>query len=88
MYRKYRVIIFTTRGRQLAAAADSVNGLGDMVKYWFINDPVGRSVYDDQIQAVAIYEFDDSTAQYINIGQMTSNSRADAVAKIRILGAR
>lgn len=81
-------MIFTTRGRLLAAASDSVNGLADIVKYWLEETPTGRAVYDDQLQAVALYQFDEATAQYINMGQMPTNSRKDLIAKVRVLGAR
>lgn len=88
MYRKYRVILITLRGRQLAASLDSVNGLSDAVRYWFLSTPQGRAVYDDQVRAVALYQFDQATGQYVNVGQRVANSRKQALEAIRILGAR
>lgn len=88
MYRKYRILLLTTRGRVLAAASDSVNGLADKLYYFLKDTAAGRAVYDDQLRAIALYVFDPATAQYINVGQLPTNSRKDAVAKARELGAR
>lgn len=86
--RKYRVILTTTAGKFMPATSDTVNGLADMVYYWLNNTPAGRSVYNDQMRIVGLYEFDLATAQYILVGQYLTNSRKDLIAKVRLLGAR
>lgn len=88
MYRKYRVLLTTIRGRYIAASLDSVNGLADAMYYWYTSTAAGRAIYDDQVRNVALYEFDPSTAQYVNVGQLPAKSRKDSLAQVRLLGAR
>lgn len=88
MYHKYRVILTTISGRYLAATSDSVNGLADIVYYWFLNTPQGRSIYDDQVRNVALYEYNLASAQYVNVGQLPADSRKQAISQVRVLGAR
>lgn len=87
MYAAYRVFINTTQGNFFAAASNSVNGLGDLVRSFF-ESPSGAAIYDDQVRGVTIMNLDRKTGAYVRSGQATATSRQDAINKIYELGGR
>jgi hypothetical protein len=88
MYAKYRIFLETTRGGYYVAASNSVNGLSDMVKKWFNDSPIGRSVYDDMVQYVVLMQLDKDTGQYVREKKLPAGDRRAAIAQVRAMGAR
>ena len=88
MMNKYRVYIQTSRGSYTIAAGDSVNGLAALARSWFLDTSPGRSVYDDMITRVILYEFDPKTGAYKFGEQAAATSRRDVLKKLRAMGGR
>lgn len=88
MYAKYRIFIHTSRGSFLAASGNSVNGLAASVKAWLENTSEGRSIYDDQVQAVEIYVLDKKRGSYVSSEKLPASSRKDLTDKLYEVGAR
>lgn len=70
------------------AASNSVNGLASLVAQWLENNSAGRSVYDDTVQKVVLYQLDPEQGNYMRSQELLANSRKDIIRKIRALGAR
>lgn len=88
MYAKYRLYLQTTRGGYVMAASNTVNALVNMVISWLENTSAGRSVYDDMVQRVLLYELDEKTGAYVQSKAIPANSRRDIIRKVRELGGR
>lgn len=69
------------------AASNTVNDLVAQVIQW-LEQSIGRSVYDDQVQAVELYVLDEKTGNYVFSKRLPANSRKDIVRKVRELGGR
>ena len=88
MYAKYRVFVATTRGIYYAAAANSVNGLVDLVRKWLDESSAGRSVYDDMVREVVLMQLDDESGMYQTEQRVPASNRKDIIAKLRALDGR
>lgn len=89
MYKKYRIYLTTKRGGSFTmAAVDTINGLANEVIAWLENTSQGRSIYDDQVQDVILYELDPDTGSYKFSEKLPATGRVDIVRKARELGAR
>lgn len=69
------------------AASNTVNNLVSMVEQW-LEQSIGQSVYDDQVQAVVLYQLDEATGNYKLDKSLPANSRQDIIRKVRTLGGR
>lgn len=89
---KYRVYVETTRGNHYAGGSDTVNGLAGIVSEWLERSSVGRSIYDDQVRIVHIYELRKrdkyGNGEYVRSNKLPATSRKDIITKVRALGAR
>ena len=88
MYNKYRLIVQTRRGGYSVASVNSVNDLVGVVRDWLDNTPAGRSVYDDQVHAVILYQLDPETGAYVMDRRRPATSRKDIIKQTRLLGGR
>lgn len=88
MYAKYRLYLITARASYFMAASGTVNDLVTLVKQWLDTTADGRSVYDDQVQAVDLYELDPKRGEYIRSARLPVADRADIITKVRELGGR
>ncbi len=70
------------------AASSTVNELVALVKQWLEGTADGRSVYDDQVQAVDLYELDPKTGSYKRSARLPVVDRPDILTKVRALGGR
>lgn len=82
MPRKYRLILQTNTRYFVLGGADQINQLPQVLAYWFAQSISGRSVYDDQVKAVLLYEFDPMTNSYQLKGQEPAQSRQMAINAI------
>lgn len=88
MYAKYRLFLITARASYFMAASNTVNDLVRLVKQWLETTAEGRSVYDDQAQAVDLYELDPKRGDYVRSARLPVTSREDIITKVRELGGR
>ena len=70
------------------AASNSVNGLASLVKQWLDGTSAGRSVYDDSVRSVVLYELDKKQGDYKRSESLAASDRRDIISKVRALGAR
>ena len=70
------------------AASNSVNGLATQVSKWLEETSVGRSIYDDSVRSVDLYELDPKYGNYKRSDSLPAVDRRDIVRKVRALGAR
>lgn len=70
------------------AAANSVNGLSNLVLDWFNNTSVGRSVDDNMVRAVVLMQLDPKTGSYVRDAKLPATDRRNVIAQVRVLGAR
>lgn len=88
MYAKYRIYLQTSRGGYYVAAANSVNGLANLMLDWFNSTSVGRSVYDDMVRGVVLMKLDPKTGAYQREAALPATTRKNALGQVRLLGAR
>ncbi len=70
------------------AASNTVNDLAGQVLAWLEETSAGRSVYDDMVQSVILYELDPETGNYKFSRELPATSRRDIIRQARALGAR
>lgn len=88
MYAKYRLFLQTTRRGYFMAASNTVNDLVGKVIQWLEGTSAGRSVYDDMVREVSLYELNEKTGAYERSERLPVVDRDDVVRKVRALGGR
>jgi len=79
---KYRVLLQTTNRLYAVAAANDISQLGPLMQRWFLQTSAGRSVYDDQVQAVMLYVYDPMTNSYQKRNSLPATSKQSAVNSV------
>lgn len=80
--RKYRLLLQTRKRLYMVGAADVIGDLTPIMQRWFAQTIAGRSVYDDEVQSVMLYEFDIMTNSYIRRATLPATSRQAAINNI------
>lgn len=88
MYAKYRLYLQTTRGGYVMAASNTVNDLVAQVHQWLDGTGAGRSVYDDMVLKIMLYQLDKASGAYVFDEQLPVVDRQDIIKKVRALGGR
>jgi hypothetical protein len=79
---KYRLLLQTRTRLYIVASADIIGELGPAMQRWFSQTAAGRSVYDDQVQAVMLYVYDPMTNSYQRRGSIPASSRQAAINSV------
>lgn len=66
----------------MVGAADVIGDFVPLIQRWFTQTIAGRSVYDDQIQSVMLYEYDPLTNSYNRRGSIPVSSRIAAASAV------
>lgn len=79
---KYRLLLQTRTRLYIVASADIIGELAPKMQRWFAQTAAGRSVYDDQVQAVVLYVYDPVTNSYQRRGSIPATSRQAAINSV------
>lgn len=82
MYKNYRLFLQTSRRLYSVGTADTLPDLAQVLRRWLATSRAASTVYDDEIKAVMVYQFDPQTDAYIKRGTMPATSRIDAINQI------
>lgn len=80
--RKYRLLLQTAKRLYIVGAADVIGDLTPIMQRWFAQTVAGRSVYDDQVQSVMLYEYNPMSNSYIRRATLPATSRQAAINSI------
>jgi hypothetical protein len=80
--KRYRLALQTAQRLFLIGAADVIQELQPILAQWFAQTIAGRSVYDDQVRAVLLYQYDPQSNSYIRRGVLPAGNRQDAINAI------
>lgn len=70
------------------AASNTVNDLVAQVHQWLDGTGAGRSVYDDMVLKIMLYQLDKASGAYVFDEQLPVVDRQDIIKKVRALGGR
>lgn len=85
MYAKYRLYLQTTRGQYVMGASNRADTLPNTAKKWLEDTANGRSLDDDQLKTVILYQLDEDNGSYTFSERRPVTSRAGVVEAVKEL---